>query len=165
MKVCVCPGSFDPVTHGHVDIIQRAADIFDHVYVVALYNRDKNPFFNLDERLEMLRAATHELPNVSVDSYDGLVIEYARQKKALALIRGLRAVTDFEFEFKLAAMNRSLDSDIETMFMMTSSEYAFVSSSAVKEVASLGGDVSRWVCPSVAKKLYDKFQKGKGEVK
>ncbi|HKM17576.1 MAG TPA: pantetheine-phosphate adenylyltransferase, partial [Limnochordia bacterium] len=154
MKICVCPGSFDPVTYGHVDIIQRVSELFDHVYVAVLRNREKQSFFSIDERLEMLHLSVKELDNVSVESFDGLVVEYARKKGATAIVRGLRAVTDFEYEFKLATMNRNLDPEIETIFMMTSSQYSFLSSSAVKEVASFGGDVSQWVSPEVAKRLY-----------
>ncbi|MDI9420369.1 MAG: pantetheine-phosphate adenylyltransferase [Firmicutes bacterium] len=158
MKICVCPGSFDPVTYGHVDIIQRVSELFDHVYVAVLRNREKQSFFSIDERLEMLHLSVKELDNVSVESFDGLVVEYARKKGATAIVRGLRAVTDFEYEFKLATMNRNLDPEIETIFMMTSSQYSFLSSSAVKEVASFGGDVSQWVSPEVAKRLYAKYQ-------
>lgn len=158
MKISVCPGSFDPVTLGHIDIIQRASDIFDHVYVAILHNPAKTPLFSIDERLEMLQEATQEFSNVSVESFAGLVVDYANEKGAIAIVRGLRAVTDFEFEFKNAAMNRQLDPEIETVFMMTSSEYSFISSSAVKEVASLGGDVSKWVCPLVAARLHAKYR-------
>jgi pantetheine-phosphate adenylyltransferase len=146
------------VTYGHVDIIQRVSELFDHVYVAVLRNREKQSFFSIDERLEMLHLSVKELDNVSVESFDGLVVEYARKKGATAIVRGLRAVTDFEYEFKLATMNRNLDPEIETIFMMTSSQYSFLSSSAVKEVASFGGDVSQWVSPEVAKRLYAKYQ-------
>lgn len=164
MKISICPGSFDPVTYGHIDIIERACDIFDHVYVVVLNNPKKKNFFSVTERIEMLDLSTAHLANITVESFGGLVIDYARKKGALAIVRGLRAVTDFEYEFKLAAMNRNLDPEIETVFMMTSSEFSFLSSSAVKEVASFGGDVSQWVCDDVAKRLYDKFEAEK-EVK
>ncbi len=146
------------MTYGHVDIIQRVSELFDHVYVAVLRNREKQSFFSIDERLEMLHLSVKELDNVSVESFDGLVVEYARKKGATAIVRGLRAVTDFEYEFKLATMNRNLDPEIETIFMMTSSQYSFLSSSAVKEVASFGGDVSQWVSPEVAKRLYAKYQ-------
>ncbi|HOB08434.1 MAG: pantetheine-phosphate adenylyltransferase [Limnochordia bacterium] len=158
MKICICPGSFDPVTYGHIDIIQRAAELFDHVYVAVLKNPEKQSFFTIDERLEMLHVSVKAMANVSVESFDGLVVEYARKKGALAIVRGLRAVSDFEYEFKLAAMNRNLAPDIETVFMMTSSQFSFLSSSAVKEVASFGGDVSQWVSPEVAQRLYAKYQ-------
>lgn len=157
MKISVCPGSFDPVTYGHVDIIERASDLFDQVFVAVLRNPEKKAFFDVPERLEMLKSSLQHLPNVTVESFDGLVINYAREKGALAIVRGLRAVTDFEYEFKLAAMNRNLAPNIETVFMMTSSEFSFLSSSAVKEVASFEGDVSKWVSNDVAKRLYQKY--------
>lgn len=158
MKISVCPGSFDPVTYGHVDIIERSCELFDHVYVAVLKNINKRPLFTVEERIQMLKHTTKHLSNVSVESFEGLVVEYAKKKGALAIVRGLRAVTDFEYEFKLAAMNRNLDPEIETVFMMTSSEYSFLSSSAVKEVASFGGNVSKWVSEEVAECLYSKFR-------
>ncbi len=157
MKISVCPGSFDPVTYGHVDIIERACDIFDHVYVAVLNNSAKKPLFTVEERIEMLKLSTKHLSNVTVESFAGLIVEYAKEKGALAIVRGLRAVTDFEYEFKLAAMNRNLDPEIETIFMMTSIEFAFLSSSAVKEVASFGGNVSKWVSNEVAEFLRIKY--------
>jgi pantetheine-phosphate adenylyltransferase len=160
MRIGVCPGTFDPVTYGHLDIIKRASNLFDHVYLSILHNPHKVPLFSVEERIEMLVEETRQFTNVSVETFSGLAVEYAKQKNAIAIVRGLRAVTDFEFEFKLAAMNRNLDSSIETVFMMTSSEYSFISSSAVKEVASLGGDVSKWVSPRVAELLYAKFEDG-----
>jgi pantetheine-phosphate adenylyltransferase len=126
-------------------------------------NPEKKPLFTVTERISMLQAQLAHLPNVTVESFAGLAVEYAHEKGALAIVRGLRAVTDFEFEFKLAAMNRNLADDVETVFMMTSSEYSFISSSAIKEVASLGGDVSKWVSPPVAAQLYDKFREMDGD--
>lgn len=158
MKISVCPGSFDPVTFGHIDIFKRASDLFDHVYVTVLNNPEKKALFSVEERVELLNEAVSDISNVSVERFDGLVVDYAKQKGAIAIVRGLRAVTDFEFEFKLASMNRHLDPEIETVFMMTSSEYSFISSSSVKEVASLGGNVHRWVTPATAEKLYAKFR-------
>ncbi len=162
MRIGICPGSFDPVTYGHIDIVERAARLFDHMYIAVLHNPEKTPLFDLTERTTMLEEATSSLDNVTVESFSGLSVEYAKARKAMAIVRGLRAVTDFEFEFKLASMNRQLAPDIETVFMMTSSEYSFLSSSAVKEVASMGGDVSRWVEPAVAERLYAKFREKKG---
>lgn len=160
MRIGVCPGTFDPVTYGHLDIIRRASSLFDHVYISVLHNPHKVPLFSVEERIAMLVEETREFNNVSVETFSGLAVDYAKQKHAIAIVRGLRAVTDFDFEFKLAAMNRNLESSIETVFMMTSSEYSFISSSAVKEVAGLGGDVSKWVSPPVAELLYQKFKNG-----
>lgn len=160
MRIGVCPGTFDPVTYGHLDIIKRASNLFDHVFISILHNPDKVPFFSVEERIEMLIEETREFSNVSVETFSGLAVEYAKQKEAIAIVRGLRAVTDFDFEFKLAAMNRNLEPSIETVFMMTSTDYSFISSSAVKEVGSLGGDVSKWVSPLVAERLYAKFKNG-----
>ena len=132
MRIGVCPGTFDPITYGHLDIIKRASRLFDHLYVAILVNPHKTPLFSVEERRIMLEAELRGLDRVSVETFRGLSIEYAKQKNAIAIVRGLRAVTDFEFEFKLAAMNRNLEGSIETVFMMTSSEYSFLSSSAVK---------------------------------
>ena len=162
MRISVCPGTFDPVTYGHLDIMKRASNLFDHVFVAVLHNPYKVPLFTVEERIEMLVEETRQFGNVSVETFSGLAVEYARQKGAIAIVRGLRAVTDFEFEFKLAAMNRNLEPSIETVVMMSSSEFSFISSSAVKEVASLGGDVSKWVCPGVARRLYEKFNNAEG---
>ncbi len=160
MRIGVCPGTFDPITYGHLDIIKRGSTLFDHLYVAVLHNPHKTPLFSIEERMEMLREEVKGLSNVSIETFYGLSVDYANQKNAIAIVRGLRAVTDFEFEFKLAAMNRHLDGTIETVFMMTSSEYSFISSSAVKEVAELGGNVSKWVSPRVALLLRNKFDNG-----
>ncbi|NLA58479.1 MAG: pantetheine-phosphate adenylyltransferase [Firmicutes bacterium] len=157
MKIAVCPGSFDPVTNGHLDIITRACDIFDRVYVAVLNNPEKKPLFTAEERVELLRKATEHLDIVVCEQFEGLVVEYARRRGAVAIVRGLRAVTDFEYELKMASMNHHLDKDVETVFMMTSTEWSFLSSSAVKEVASLGGDITAWVPPCVAEALTKKF--------
>ncbi len=160
MRIGVCPGTFDPVTYGHLDIIKRASRLFDHLYVAVLHNPHKVPLFSIEDRIGMLEDEVADLDNVSVETFSGLSVEYAKQKDAIAIVRGLRAITDFEFEFKLAAMNRNLESTIETVFMMTSSEYSFVSSSAIKEVAEFGGNVSKWVSPRVANLLDEKFKNG-----
>lgn len=163
MRVGVYPGSFDPVTLGHIDIVTRAAELFDTLYVAVLSNTAKrDPCFTWQERVKMLKEATAHLPNVHCESFRGLVVEYARQRKAQAIIRGLRAVSDFEFEFKLAAANRHLAGDIETLFMMTSHEYSFLSSSIVREVAELGGSVEGWVPECVARRLSERYAKNGG---
>ncbi len=156
-RIAVYPGSFDPVTYGHLDIITRAAHLFDQLYVAVLHNPAKQPTFSADERVEMLRECSAHLANVHCEQFDGLVVAYARSRGAVAIVRGLRAVSDFEAEFKMAAMNRYLDPDIETVFMMTASEYSFISSSIVKEVASFGGDVRQYVPPGVARRLAARF--------
>ncbi|MGB4008068.1 MAG: pantetheine-phosphate adenylyltransferase [Bacillota bacterium] len=141
LTLAVCPGSFDPVTMGHLDIITRAASIFDNVIVAILENQAKDHMFSLEERLEMLRVACAHLPNVQVDHFEGLLVDYVRACGAHVVIRGLRAVSDFEFELTMALMNRKLDPSIETMYIMTSMEYSVLSSSIVKEVAGSGGDI------------------------
>ncbi|BBW96814.1 MULTISPECIES: pantetheine-phosphate adenylyltransferase [Geobacillus] len=156
-SIAVCPGSFDPVTYGHLDIIKRGARVFDQVYVAVLNNSAKKPLFTVEERIELLRAVTQSLPNVHVESFHGLLIDYARSKKANAILRGLRAVSDFEYEMQITSMNRVLDENIETFFMMTNSQYAFLSSSIVKEVAKYNGDISELVPPVVEQALKKKF--------
>lgn len=157
MTVAVYPGSFDPVTYGHLDIIARASRLFDRLHVAVLENPSKRALFTVEERLAMLEEACRPYPNVTCESFSGLVVQYAASRQARAIVRGLRAVSDFEYEFVMATMNRHLDPRIDTVFIMTSSEYAFVSSSLVKEVASFGGDVSRWVPPGVAERLRARF--------
>jgi len=159
VRIALCPGSFDPVTYAHLDIVQRASRLFDRVHVAVLENPNKNPLFSLEERLEMLKEATKNWSKVEQGVFSGLVVEYARQVGASAIVRGLRAVSDFEYEFQMAAMNRHLAEDVETVFVMTSSEYAFVSSSLIKEVVRYGGDVSRWVPPNVKERLVERLGK------
>ena len=156
MAVAVYPGSFDPVTNGHLDIIERTAQIFDLVLVVVFRNAEKNPLFTYEERVELLSRAVAHIPNVRVDSSDGLTAQYARDHGARAIIKGLRAVSDFENEMQMAQMNKLL-SDIETMFMMTSSQYSFLSSSIVKEIASYGANVDGLVPKVVEERLKEKF--------
>lgn len=161
--VGVYPGSFDPVTLGHIDIINRAAGLFDVLYVAVLGNSAKrDSCFTWQERVAMLHESTAHLPNVHCESFAGLVVEYARKRKARAIIRGLRAVSDFEFEFKMAAANHHLAREIETIFMMTSHEYSFLSSSIVREVAQLGGSVEGWVPECVARQLSRRYAKTEG---
>lgn len=159
MKLAVCPGSFDPVTNGHLDIIRRAAALSDRVIVVVMTNASKHTLFSMEERVAMLRAATAELPNVEVDAYDGLLADYARQVGADAIVKGLRAVTDFEYEFQMALTNRQLHADAETVFLTTSADLMYLSSSVVKQVVQYGGDISGFVPASVLDAV---LQKTKG---
>lgn len=156
-KIAVCPGSFDPVTLGHLDIIKRGASVFEKVYVCVLNNSSKQPLFSVEERLELLREVTQDLPNVEVDSFKGLLIDYAASKNAKVVLRGLRAVSDFEYEMQITAMNRKLNEDIETLFMMTNSQYSFLSSSIVKEAAKYKGNISDLVPAAVDRELKKKF--------
>jgi pantetheine-phosphate adenylyltransferase len=159
-SIAVCPGSFDPITYGHLDIIRRGAKVFDKVYVVVLNNSAKNPLFTVQERMKLIQEVTKDLPNVQVDEFSGLLVEYAKSVKANAIIRGLRAVSDFEYEMQITSMNRVLDEDIETFFIMTNNQYSFLSSSIVKEVAKYNGNISELVPPLVEKALYEKFNRG-----
>ena len=159
MKLAVCPGSFDPVTNGHLDIIRRAAALSDRVIVVVMTNASKHTLFSMEERVAMLRAATAELPNVEVYAYDGLLADYARQVGADAIVKGLRAVTDFEYEFQMALTNRQLHADAETVFLTTSADLMYLSSSVVKQVVQYGGDISGFVPASVLDAV---LQKTKG---
>jgi len=162
MRTVIYPGSFDPLTNGHLDVIQRASRLFDKVIVAIAKNDSKRPLFTLDERLEMVAHAIKSLPNVCADAFEGLLINYVEQREGQAIIRGLRAVSDFEFEFQLALMNRKLDERIETIFMMPKDTYTFLSSRIVKEIASLGGDVSAFVPPQVCAALGRKLGKRGG---
>ncbi|MGF9765627.1 pantetheine-phosphate adenylyltransferase [Bacillus albus] len=157
-SIAISSGSFDPITLGHLDIIKRGAKVFDEVYVVVLNNSSKKPFFSVEERLELIREATKEIPNVKVDSHSGLLVEYAKMRNANAILRGLRAVSDFEYEMQITSMNRKLDENIETFFIMTNNQYSFLSSSIVKEVARYGGSVVDLVPPVVERALKEKFQ-------
>ena len=145
MRTAIYPGSFDPLTNGHLDVVQRAAKLFDRVIVAVAKNEGKNPLFTLKERLALVKKAIAHLPNVEADSFDGLLVEYVVSRQAQAIVRGLRAVSDFEFEFQLALMNRKLNENIETIFMMPKDTYTFLSSRIVKEIARLGGDVGGFV--------------------
>lgn len=157
LTIAVCPGSFDPVTNGHLDIIERAARIFDLVIVSVSRNSSKIPLFTIDERMQMLKESTSHIKNVEIDAFDGLLVKYAKRRNAQVIIRGLRAVSDFEYEFQMASMNHKLNDEIETLFMMTNNDYAYLRSSAVKEVASLGGCVRDLVPEIVLKELRHKF--------
>ena len=157
MRKVIYPGSFDPLTNGHLDVIQRATKLFDRVIVAVARSESKSPLFTLEEREEMVRHAVRHWPHVEADAFDGLLIEYVERRSAQAVIRGLRAVSDFEFEFQLALMNRKLNERIETIFMMPKDTYTFLSSRIVKEIASLGGDVSAFVPAHVRTALAGKF--------
>ncbi len=158
MKRAVYPGSFDPITFGHLDVIKRAALIFDELTVSVLNNKEKNPLFSVEERVKILEKAIKDFPNVKVDSFSGLLIDYARENNIRVVIRGLRAITDFEYELQIAQTNRVLSKEaLDTMFMTTSLQYAYLSSSSVKEIASFGGDISQCVPGFVVDMVYDKY--------
>ena len=159
LKIAVYPGSFDPVTFGHLDIIDRALQIFDGVVVAVAKNSEKNALFTVQERLELLSRVLVDRPQASIDTFDGLLVDYVQKKGASVIIRGLRAVSDFEFEFQMAQMNRSITNQVETLFMMTSVPYSYLSSSIVKEVSSLNGPVDKLVPPLVKAALDAKFNR------
>ncbi|PGL69784.1 pantetheine-phosphate adenylyltransferase [Bacillus sp. AFS055030] len=158
-RIAVCPGSFDPITLGHLDIIKRGARVFDEVIVVVLNNSAKNSLFTLDERTALITEATSAIPNVRVDSFSGLLMDYAKKINASAILRGLRAVSDFEYEMQITAMNKKLVDEIDTFFVMTNNQYSFLSSSIVKEVAKYGGNVKDLVPDCVNSALTEKFLK------
>jgi pantetheine-phosphate adenylyltransferase len=157
MKIAVYPGSFDPMTNGHLDLIRRGTALFDRIIVGVLENEEKKPLFSTEARIEMVREATRDLPTVQVDSFSGLLVNFMQRTHANVVVRGLRAVSDFEYEFQMALMNRELASQVETIFMMPAVEYTYVSSRLVKEVCRLGGDVTRLVPPNVLVKLHERF--------
>ena len=159
MRRCVCPGSFDPVTNGHLDVIERAAGLFDEVVIAVLVNVSKEGLFSVDERIAMLREVAGHLPNVVVESFDGLLVDYCRQRDIPAVVKGLRAVTDFDYELQMAQMNHRL-TRLETLFVATNPEYSYLSSSLVKEVAAYGGDVSGLVPEVVLIRLTDRLANG-----
>jgi pantetheine-phosphate adenylyltransferase len=154
----IYPGSFDPITLGHLDLIRRASQLFDELTVAVAHNEAKNALFSVEERMEMIVEATADVPGLEVRRLDGLLVDFAREQGALVVIRGLRAVSDFEFEFQMALMNRRLEPRLETIFLTPQEEYTFLSSRIVKEVARLGGDVTPFVPPAVARRLREKFR-------
>ncbi len=158
MLRAIYPGSFDPVTNGHIDIIRRAAGIADELIVGVLQNKAKTPLFSVEERVIILRKVTENLKNVKVIPFEGLLIDFAAQMDAKVIIRGLRAITDFEYELQMSQTNRKLNADIETLFLTTSLEYSYLSSSTVKEVAGFGGDISQFVPEYVAEKITEKIK-------
>lgn len=158
MSTAVYPGSFDPVTFGHLDVIKRASSSFEHVVVGVLNNSAKSPLFSVEERVKMLEKVTESLPNVKIESFSGLSVNFAREQGAAVILRGLRAITDFEFELQMAQTNRVLAPDVDTVFMTTSLEYAYLSSTTVKEVAAFGGDINKFVPALVAEAIQIKMK-------
>ena len=155
-RLAIFPGSFDPLTNGHVDIVLRSAHLFERVLIAVLVNPEKNPLFTPEERTAIIREVFREYPNVEVDTFDGLLVDYARRRRASAIIRGLRAVSDFEYEFQMALMNRRLNHHLETVFLMPAEQYTYTSSRLIKEVFMLGGEVSGLVPPVVEDRLREK---------
>lgn len=160
-NIAICPGSFDPITIGHLDIISRSAKMFSKVIVVVMSNVYKNSgSFTVEERVEMIKKSVADIPNVEVDHYDGLLADYAASKNAKAIIKGLRAVTDFEYEFQMALTNKKLNPNLETLFLTTSAENMYLSSSMVKQIASMGGDITDFVPPAIHKDIVNRLKKG-----
>lgn len=159
MKRAIYPGSFDPVTNGHLDVVERARKLFDEVIVAVAHNDEKSPMFTLQERLDLLQQTVGKIENVRIAHFTGLLVDFAGAQNASAVIRGLRAISDFEFEFQMTLMNRKLDAAVETIFLMPKEEYTYLSSRIVKEIARLGGDVSKFVAPPVVKALAAKLKK------
>jgi pantetheine-phosphate adenylyltransferase len=155
----IYPGTFDPVTNGHLDIIERAAKLFDKVIITIAVNSSKKPLFTKDERMDMIKNVTKKFKNVSVDVFDGLLVSYAKKKKASVIIRGLRAISDFDYEFQIALTNRKLEPEVNTIFLMPSEKYSFLNSSLVRELASFKADVKQFVPDYVFKKLKEKYKK------
>ncbi len=158
MRTAICPGSFDPVTYGHLDIFGRVSLLFDHVIVAVSRNPIKNPLFSIEERVELLKSVLTNYPNIEVSSFEGLTVNYAIKCKAIAIVRGLRVISDFENEFRMALTNKKLACHVETVFLMTKAEYSFINSSTVKEIASFGGSLRSLVPPIVEEKLREKMK-------
>jgi len=157
LKTAVYPGTFDPITNGHIDIIKRALNIFDKVIIAISVDSTKNPFFTVEERIKMISEAVKDIQRIEIDSFSGLLVDYAKKTNAIAVIRGLRAVSDFEYEFQMALMNRRLNENIETVFLMPNEKFTYLNSSIVREVVSLGGDISDFVPENVKKELKKKW--------
>ncbi len=158
MKIAIYPGSFDPATLGHLDIIERAAKLFDKLYVTIMVNGEKNPTFTTDEKIDLLKRMTAHLSNVEIHFFGGLLADYVRECKACVVVKGLRAVSDFEYEFQMALANKMLNSDLETVFLTTSSDYMYLSSGIVRDIATHGGDISKLVSPVVLSDIQKKFK-------
>jgi pantetheine-phosphate adenylyltransferase len=156
-RLAIYPGSFDPVTNGHMDIIKRGLGLFDKIIVAILHNSSKSPLFTIEERIEILQESLKDLPNVEVDTFSGLLVDYAAKKNANAILRGMRAISDFEYEFQLALMNRRLNRKVETVFLMTGLRWIFTSSSIIKEAARFGGDIDDMVPPVVSERIKEKY--------
>jgi len=163
MRIGIYPGSFDPVTFGHIDIIMRSAKLVDKLIIGVLKNSAKSPLYTTEERVEFLKEITKDIKNVEIESYQGLLVDFADEKKANVLVRGLRAITDFEYELQLAQTNHKLNPRVDTVFLTTSVEYAYLSSSTVREIASYGGDISQFVPECIVKTIYDKFNRTRRE--
>ena len=159
MRVAVCPGSFDPVTNGHIDIFERASKLFDVLIIAVFHNPNKKPLFDMTERVELLTLTTKHIPNIRIDSFSGLLNEYAHQQNANIIVRGLRALSDFEYEFQRALLIKKIDPTLETVFIMTSSEYSFISSSGIKELASFGGCITGLVPKGVEDRIGSRIKK------
>ena len=157
MKIAVCPGSFDPITKGHLDIIERASTLFDKIIVVVLSNPTKTTLFTVEERTELVKKVLEQHPNIEVDSFDGLLADYVKKRGACAVVRGLRAVTDFEYEFQMALINKRMNPEFETMFLTTSAEYLYLSSSVIKQIASFNGDVSDFIPAEIREDIMRKL--------
>ncbi len=157
MNVAIVPGSFDPITNGHLDIIKRTSELFDVVYVSILSNSAKNPWFSVEERISLIQRVTRDIPNVKVEGFTGLLVDYARERNAKFIVKGLRAVSDFEYEFQMSLTNKQLAPEIETFFITTNAKYAYLSSSIVKEVAKFGGDVTEMVPHEIIEDIKEKI--------
>lgn len=157
-RIAICPGTFDPVTNGHIDIVMRSLSIFDEIVVAVAPNPKKTPLFKIEERMDLIGESFKDLERVTIESFDGLLVDYVKQKGGVAIVRGLRAISDFEYELQMALMNRRLDSVIETVFMMPSEEYSFLTSTIIKEIASFGGSVKGLVPEIVEKALSEVFK-------
>lgn len=157
MRIAICPGSFDPVTLGHIDILERSSKLFDKVIAVVMVNPKKKPTFSTEERVNLIKRVTGHIPNLEVESYTGLVADYAKEKNAHTLIKGLRAVTDFEYEFQQALTNKKLNPELETLFLVTNQEYMYLSSTIVRQIAGFGGDITQFVPSEIKQDLLDRI--------